>query len=305
MAFYGIYEKQVALLVRVLPFVAEEQVFALKGGTAINLFVRDLPRLSVDIDLTYLPISDRASSFSAIDAAMLRLETRLARAIAGARISPVRSEPEQIVTKLIVAAGGVRIKIEANAILRGSVSDPVLMRVKPVVENAFGFARIQVLPFADLYAGKIMAALARQHPRDLFDVRDLLANEGISDELRRTFIAYLISHNRAITDIVAPTRKPLAEEFKFGFEGMTAEPVALADLEAAREAMIASILGDMPEAHRHFLISFKRGEPRWDFLGVERAQAMPAVDWKLLNLAKMSPGKREAEAQRLERALFP
>ena len=53
-----------------MPFVAAEKDFALKGGTAINLFLRDLPRLSVDIDLTYLPIADRAQSLAAIDAAM-------------------------------------------------------------------------------------------------------------------------------------------------------------------------------------------------------------------------------------------
>jgi hypothetical protein len=46
-------------LIRVLPSIAEEACFALKGGTAINLFVRDMPRLSVDIDLTYLPVQPR------------------------------------------------------------------------------------------------------------------------------------------------------------------------------------------------------------------------------------------------------
>ena len=63
------FRQQVALLIRVLPFVAEERAFALKGSTAINLFVRDMPRLSVDIDLTYLPVEDRATSLAAIDAA--------------------------------------------------------------------------------------------------------------------------------------------------------------------------------------------------------------------------------------------
>lgn len=73
MAFSESYRKQVALLVRVLPAVAAERCFALKGGTAINLFVRDLPRLSVDIDMTYVPVQSRAESLSAIDAAMKRI----------------------------------------------------------------------------------------------------------------------------------------------------------------------------------------------------------------------------------------
>ena len=55
----SVYYKQVQLLVQLLPLVAEEDCFALKGGTAINLFVCDLPRLSVDIDLVYLPMNNR------------------------------------------------------------------------------------------------------------------------------------------------------------------------------------------------------------------------------------------------------
>ena len=50
------YYAQVRLLVRELPVVAKETCFALKGGTALNLFVRDMPRLSVDIDLAYVPL---------------------------------------------------------------------------------------------------------------------------------------------------------------------------------------------------------------------------------------------------------
>jgi predicted nucleotidyltransferase component of viral defense system len=52
LAFSEVYRKQVELLIRILPFIAEEDCFALKGGTAINLFIRNMPRLSVDIDLT-------------------------------------------------------------------------------------------------------------------------------------------------------------------------------------------------------------------------------------------------------------
>jgi predicted nucleotidyltransferase component of viral defense system len=85
---------------------------------------------------------------------------------------------EQIVTKLIVQMPDAQIKIEVTPVLRGCVFEPQVRRVRPGVEDAFGFAEIQVVSFADLYAGKIMAALDRQHPRDLFDVRDLLANEA-------------------------------------------------------------------------------------------------------------------------------
>lgn len=70
MPFSDQYRRQVSLLVRMLPYVAMQDCFALKGGTAINLFYRDMPRLSVDIDLTYVPVESRAESLAAIDAAM-------------------------------------------------------------------------------------------------------------------------------------------------------------------------------------------------------------------------------------------
>ena len=190
MPFLDAYRQQVALLTRAIPFVATEEIFALKGGTAINLFVRDMPRLSVDIDLTYLPIANRATSLAAIDAALLRIKERIEQGIPGAKVNISRSANEDIVTKLIVRSQGVQIKIEVTPVLRGVVYDPVIASVSPAVQEAFGFAEMRMVSFADLYAGKIVAALDRQHPRDLFDVRDLLANEGISDELRRAFLVY-------------------------------------------------------------------------------------------------------------------
>ena len=73
MAYSDLYRKQVALMVKALPHVAKEDCFALKGGTAINLFIRNLPRLSVDIDLTYLPVAGRSHSLSEIDTALKRI----------------------------------------------------------------------------------------------------------------------------------------------------------------------------------------------------------------------------------------
>ncbi len=90
MAFLDSYRQQVALLIRTIPFVAQEEAFALKGGTAINLFVRDMPRLSVDIDLTYLPVEDRTRSLAAIDAAMLRIAKRIERGIPDAKVHASR-----------------------------------------------------------------------------------------------------------------------------------------------------------------------------------------------------------------------
>lgn len=304
MAFTERYRRQVALLIRTIPIVATEPCFALKGGTAINLFIRNMPRLSVDIDLTYLPVRPREESLAEIDAAMKRIAERAKAAIAGVRISTGRPEGEQIITKLIVRADGVQTKIEVTPVLRGCVYEPQLRSVSPTVESAFGFAEMSVVSFADLYGGKIVAALDRQHPRDLFDVRDLLANEGIDDALRRAFVIYLLSHNRPMSEVLAATRKNLSEEFLRGFDGMTEKPVSLRELTEARENLVEAVVGKMPEAHRRFLVSFERDSPEWDLLGLPAAEALPAVRWRQQNLKKLKQAERDVLVARLEQVLF-
>ena len=71
------YYRQAELLLRILPIVNQEEVFALKGGTAINFFYRDLPRSSVNVDLAYLPLKDRDKSLQEINDRLLKIETRI------------------------------------------------------------------------------------------------------------------------------------------------------------------------------------------------------------------------------------
>lgn len=305
MALTDAYRRQVALLVRVLPFVAREDDFALKGGTAINLFIRDLPRLSVDIDLTYLPVADRPASLAAIEAALLRVAARIEAGIKGARVAPARLQPENTVTKLLVEHDRVQIKIEVTPVLRGVVYPAQQRAVSPKVEEAFGFAEILVTSFADIYAGKIVAALDRQHPRDLFDVRDLLANEGIGDELRTAFLIYMLSHPRPIAELLRPGRRKIDHEYARGFAGMTETQVTLDMLLETREQIITAMVADMPGAHREFLLGFKRGSPDWSAIGIEDAADLPAVKWKLQNLDKLSAVKRNELSERLAKVLYP
>ena len=162
------FRAQVGLLLRTVPYIARESCFALKGGTAINLFVRDLPRLSVDIDLTYVHVFPRAKSLGAIDKAMTRIGGRIEKGLKRSRVTPSRHEGT--VTKLVVREDRVQIIIEVTPVLRGCAYEPEVRSVCRAVEDQFGFAEMRVVSFADLYAGKIVAALDRQHPRDLFDV---------------------------------------------------------------------------------------------------------------------------------------
>lgn len=303
MATRDIYNEQVQLLVRVLPHLAAEKVFALKGGTAINLFVRDLPRLSVDIDLTYLPIEDYEASVAGIDAALERMAARIVEKIVGTQINAQRSAAGHI-ERVHVQSGRVGIKIEVTPVLRGVVYDPAVIPVSAKVEEIYGYADAQVVSLADLYAGKLVAALDRQHPRDLYDVRLLLAEDGISDDLRRAFIAYALQSRKPLNVILAPPRRDLALKYAQEFEGMTVEPVALQDLEATREAMIETVVGGMPDEHRRFLVTFKRGEPDWDLLGLPKVADLPAVKFRQEKLDALPANVRSAQLEKLEQVLF-
>lgn len=212
------YRRQVTLLVQTIPAVAEEKDFAPKGGTAINLFVRNMPRLSVDIDLTFLPVMPRDESLAAIEAALLRIKTRIEETVKDVRVHESRLNDGTLMRLVVQDKNRTQIKIEVTPVLRGCVFAAKMMDVVEAVEDEFGFAEIQVVSFADLYAGKIMAALDRQHPRDLFDIRNLLANEGISDDLRKAFIVYLISHGRPIGEVIATGQKDIAAEYEKNFD---------------------------------------------------------------------------------------
>lgn len=296
------YYRQVRLMVGVLPFVARERCFALKGGTAINLFVRDLPRLSVDIDLAYLPVGERAAALREIDAAFQRIKRSL-EGVSPAYGARIAKREQGHAYGMLVSNGEAEIKVEVSPVLRGSVYPESDRRIVARAEAEFGFAEVPVLSFEDLYAGKIVAALDRQHPRDLFDAKLLLGAEGISERLFRAFLVYLISHDGSLARLVNPRVKPIQQLFEQQFADMPEEPVTLEDLEQARRDLIAAVRARLKGGEKEFLVSFKRGEPRFDLLGVEHAAELPAVRWKLHNLERMGEGRRRAAVNELERAL--
>ena len=296
------YYPQMALLMDVLPLVANESCFALKGGTAINLFVRDLPRLSVDIDLTYVPVKDRAASLAEVGAALERIASAIEGQLKGIRVE--RTTAEGQVIKLVAWRGRVRVKIEVSPVLRGCVREPAMRGVSPAVEAQFGYIEVPVVHVDDLYAGKLCAALDRQHPRDLFDVQLLLKHEGLNDALLEVFVVYLLSGDRALADMLSPNLVPMSATFEDQFRGMTLVPVTLQELEQTRTTMISLIQSRLTEQQRQFLLSFKRGELNWELMSVTGVADLPAVQWKLMNVRRMSSAKREQAVERLRRVLY-
>lgn len=302
----NIYRRQVQLLVRVLPLVDTEKCFALKGGTAINLFYRALPRLSVDIDLLYIPMDDRETALLNIKEALSRISKLIQQKIPGTKVQNTHNQSDAL--RLIVSQDEIRIKIELSPVIRGTVFSEVRMEVVEEVEKEFGYVEMQVASLPDLYAGKICAALDRQHPRDLFDVKFLLENEGLTDNLRKTFLIFLISHQRPISELLAPNRKDISEIYETEFKQMAEVDVPLAQLEEARENLIHQINSQMTDNEKKFLLSFKSKTPDWNLLEMENSTVianLPSVLWKMINLEKMPVHKHEEAYDKLKNILYP
>lgn len=288
------YYKQVSLLVRMLPVVATEPSFALKGGTAINLFVRDFPRLSVDIDLAYPPLEPRDEALANVKAALQRITDLInTQPDTGAVLQDHKVDE----LRIVVTSSNATIKIEVSPVARGTLHKPDSLPVQESVEEEFGYAEVPVVSLPDLYGGKLCAAMDRQHPRDLFDVRMLLAEEGISRDIFVGFITYVLSHPRPINEVMAPNWQPLDEKFQAEFDGMTFEPVELNDLTSIRPAMVAALQDHFIERDRSFLLSFKQGDPDWTLFDYPDAAELPAIRWKLQNIAKLAKNQEKHTEQ--------
>ena len=280
------YADTVRLLLAVAPDVFANDIFAMKGGTAINLFVRDMPRLSVDIDVVYLPWqTPRDEALQAINQELAAIATRLAPLGVQTRLVRAKDMGD---TKLIVENDANQVKIEVNVVFRGSVLPVERRPLSARTSDLFGIELdVPILAPDELYAGKLVAALDRQHPRDLFDVMQLFAHEGITPAIRRAFVVYLSCSNRPLHEVLFPPMRDIRHDYKFNFLGMTAEPVQLDALLAARERLVREIQLGLDEEERRFLLSLVAGTPEWELLGIDHVEQLPGVRWKLQNLAQL------------------
>lgn len=295
--------KQAQLVLQVLPHVAVEQCFALKGGSAINLFVQDLPRLSVDIDLTYLPISPRDVSLISIENALLRIAESVRQAMPGVKIQETRYQSKYLI-RLFVNYQNVQIKIEPNLVIRGAVYPGEKRHLVPHAQVLFElFTSIQTLSIADIYGGKLCAALDRQHPRDIFDLTILMEHEGISNDIRRAFVIYLAGHPRPINELLNPKLQDIRQVYQSEFLGLTRAPISYEKLITTRQEVIDFLKRELTESERLFLMSIKEGEPKWELMEIKGIEKLPAIQWKLFNIKKMNKNKHIAAKAKLKAVL--
>ncbi|MFO7890147.1 MAG: nucleotidyl transferase AbiEii/AbiGii toxin family protein [bacterium] len=299
-----IYYAQAKLLIRILPHIAKETVFALKGGTAINYFLWDLPRLSVDVDLTYLPIKLRRESIQEISESLNRIIQGIQYTIPNVKVIPKIDKESKKKIGCIVNRNNITVKIEPNVVIRGSVFPAETVSIsRAAVDNFGSTVSVSRLSIPDLFGGKMCAALDRQHPRDLFDIHLLFKKLEFSDDIRKAFVIYLLSHPRPMLELLNPNFKDIKTVFENEFAGMSRISVTLDDLLEAREELVSHLKQSLTENEKRFILSIKRGEPEWSLSGLEGIDTLPAIRWKIKNIKNMDKKKHKLAVDKLEKYL--
>lgn len=275
------YRRQVALLIRVMPLVFKIKDFAVHGGTAINLFHRNLPRYSVDIDITYIPIKDWDASIKVINSHLSALKASIEKAVPGIHVIHKTD-----VRKLLCTKDGTTIKIEVNGIKRGILGDTEKMQLCEKAKAEFGMSCFaNIVSWSQLYGGKIAAALSRQHPRDLFDCRGITSDDF--GAVKNGFMLCLLGSDKPIIESLNPNPIDQQEALDNQFEGMTDEPFNYDDYQTARLNLLEVVNQGLTDDDKAFLISFEDGNPDWSKCCAGDLSYYPSVRWKLQNIAKL------------------
>lgn len=277
----NIYHQQVALLIRVMPLVFNIKDFAVHGGTAINLFHRNLPRYSVDIDVTYIPLEDRNTSLKNINSHLSTLKAAIEKAVPGIHVI---HKPD--VWKLQCTKDGTTIKIEVNGTKRGIIGDTEKIQLCAKAKKEFGMGCFaNIVSWSQLFGGKIAAALSRQHPRDLFDCRGITP-DGFS-AVMNGFMLCLLGSDKPIIESLNPNPIDQRDALDNQFKGMTDEPFNYDDYQNARINLIEVVNQGLTDEDKTFLISFEDGNPDWSKCCAGDLSKYPSVKWKLQNISKL------------------
>jgi hypothetical protein len=278
------------------PFLKDR--IALKGGTALNLFVFDVPRLSVDVDLNYIGSADRDTMLAErpqVDQAIEAVAERLGHQV---RRAPEEHAGGKWRLSYADADGRSRVlELDVNFLLRVPLWPVGVVDSRPV--GSISATAIPMLDVHELAAGKLAALFARKASRDLFDARSLLREPRLDrDRLRLGFVVYGGASPRdwrtiALEDVRADTTE-VERQLLPVLRGSLVP--ALADVPAWTERLVVEcrdlLSALLPlEAHeREFLTRLNdRGEIVPDLLTTDSAMqakiaASPALQWKALRV---------------------
>ena len=294
------YIDTVRLLLRVVPDIFKNEIFAMKGGTAINLFVQDMPRLSVDIDVVYVPHDpSRDEALRAIADEINSIQKRLEKLGLSVRLTKLNSESE---TKLFIEDDRSQVKVEVNVVFRGTIFPIVIRSLAAKTAQMFSTAvEAPILAEAELYGSKIVAALDRQHPRDLFDVLKLYEQGDLTSDIMEAVVIYLAGHNRPTHEVLFGTDKDISTSYENSFVGMTfEESPSLEMLLNIRTRLRADSVQRLTKNHRDFLIGLAEANPDWSLLDCGYAESLPGLRWKLINLQKFQKSRPTDFAKQAE-----
>ena len=292
-----IYKKQVALLIRIMPSVYRIKDFAVHGGTAINLFHKNMPRYSVDIDLTYIPIQEREKSLETINEHLKTLKANIEKSVPGIKIIP-----KYDVLKLQCTLRGATVKIEVNGTKRGIIGATEDKMLCDKAQQEFSMAcKARTVSYSQLYGGKITAALSRQHPRDLFDYKYMEISSF--DDVKDGFILCLLGSDKPIIESLQPNAIEQIDALENQFKGMSEFEFNYADYEEARTSLISQVNAALTETDKDFIISFEEGTPDWGKCCAGDLSSYPSIKWKLQNIIKLKEVNPQKHKQSIERLL--
>lgn len=275
------YKKQVGLLIKIVPLLYRIKEFAIHGGTAINLFVRDMPRYSVDLDITYIPIKDRESSLAEINTLLLTLKSQIERAIPNVKVIH-----KPAIWKLQCAADGATVKIEVNGTKRGIIGNVEVRELCLKAQNEFNAnCKANIVSLSQLYGGKIAAALSRQHPRDMFDYKYMEIDSF--DVIKEGLMLCLFGSDKPIIESLNPNMTDQRQALDNQFKGMTDTPFTYEEFESARIDLINKVNSLFDKSDKEFLLSFEMGEPNWKKCCAGDLSEHPSVKWKLQNILNL------------------
>ncbi|MDR3404249.1 MAG: nucleotidyl transferase AbiEii/AbiGii toxin family protein [Chthoniobacter sp.] len=298
-----IYVETVRLLLEIAPHAFQPGCFAMKGGTALNLFVHEMPRFSVDIDLVYVDHSkERGEALAEISNALTATAQKLNRLGFDTRVAGTKAADE---SKLLIRRGDIVVKVEVNHVFRGTLLPVSHVGLSGTARGQFTLSSsLPILATPELYGSKLVAALDRQHPRDLFDIAVINEHAGLTPTAIDCFVGYLAGHNRPIHEVLFSRDQDITGAFTGEFQGMTKAPVALSELLEARARLRAELPDLLTDSHRRFLLSLAAAKPDWSLMPFPHLQELPAIRWKLINLEKLgksSPARFREQTEELQR----
>ena len=286
------YLDTVRLLLNVAPEVFSQNGFAMKGGTAINFFCDNMPRLSVDIDVVFTDHTlSRDAAIEGISSKLQEVQERVGRRAIVAEFRPLPVGEE---IKLFLRRGDAMVKVEVNQVFRGTVLPVVQSRLAEEARSLFTLdLQLPTLDRSELFGSKLVAAMDRQHPRDLFDVAKMYEQGGLTPAIIECFVSYLAGHNRTVHEVLSPNNQDLTRPYENEFVGMTREQISLPHLEATRERLKKDLLDGLESRHREFLLGLVQCTPDWSLMKCSHLAELPAIRWKLQNLEKLRTKDRK------------